>query len=62
MTDISTFNIITGSTLQESGAQYKFVSKCQKSAFAILPVHTRQEKAMFNFLLPHRFPERYRFN
>jgi hypothetical protein len=57
ITEISALSIITGSTFQESGTQYKFVSRCQKSAFGILPVHTHQEKAMFNFLLPHRFPE-----
>lgn len=55
--ELATLVILTGSTLQETGAQYKFISKRQKAAHAILPVHTRVEYMMFNYLSGERFPE-----
>ncbi|KAI8136801.1 hypothetical protein BJV82DRAFT_675605 [Fennellomyces sp. T-0311] len=55
--DLATLITITGSTLQETGAQYRFISQRQNAAHAILPIHIQAEHSKFIELLTKHFPD-----
>ena len=54
--EAATLIIIRGSTLQTTGAQYMFLASRQNTAYAIVPIHTRDERVMFASIITDKFP------